>query len=61
MSLRSSHISYMGNLDKLRQISFETKAPRGYTFISAGNPKVTNACKELCRKDGLKIFAVTVG
>lgn len=51
----------MGNLDKLRQISFETKAPPGYTFISAGNPKVTNACKELCRKDGLKIFAVTVG
>ncbi|BCR87006.1 DUF2293 domain-containing protein [Aspergillus chevalieri] len=45
---------------KLRSvISFETKAPPGYTFISAGNPQVTNACKELCRKDGLKIYAVT--
>jgi hypothetical protein len=47
---------------KLRSvISFEAKAPPGYTFIPAGNPHLTTACKELCRKDGLKIFAVSVG
>ncbi|KAF7595740.1 hypothetical protein BBP40_004871 [Aspergillus hancockii] len=45
---------------KLRSvISFEAKAPPGYTFIPAGNPQLTSACKELCRKDGLKVFAVT--
>ncbi|KAG2414146.1 hypothetical protein HFD88_003337 [Aspergillus terreus] len=45
---------------KLRSvISFEAKAPPGYTFIPAGNPHLTTACKELCRKDGLKIFAVS--
>ncbi|OGM43787.1 hypothetical protein ABOM_006910 [Aspergillus bombycis] len=42
-------------------ISFEAKAPPGYTFIPAGNPQLTSACKEVCRKDGLKVFAVTVG
>ncbi|KAE8321040.1 hypothetical protein BDV39DRAFT_25294 [Aspergillus sergii] len=45
---------------KLRSvISFEAKAPPGYTFIPAGNPQLTSACKEICRKDGLKVFAVT--
>ncbi|PWY81776.1 hypothetical protein BO70DRAFT_315045 [Aspergillus heteromorphus CBS 117.55] len=45
---------------KLRSvISFEAKAPPGYTFIPAGNPQLTTACKELCRKDGWKVFAVT--
>ncbi|GFF75783.1 hypothetical protein IFM62136_09157 [Aspergillus lentulus] len=45
---------------KLRSvISFEAKAPPGYTFIPAGNPQLTGACKELCRKDGLKVYAVT--
>ncbi|KAL1967511.1 hypothetical protein VTN77DRAFT_3026 [Rasamsonia byssochlamydoides] len=45
---------------KLRSvISFEAKAPPGYTFIPAGNPQFTSACKEMCRKDGLKVFAVT--
>ncbi|KAE8366675.1 hypothetical protein BDV27DRAFT_124955 [Aspergillus caelatus] len=45
---------------KLRSvISFEAKAPPGYTFIPAGNPQLTSACKEICRKDGLNVFAVT--
>ncbi|KAK2790907.1 hypothetical protein FQN52_005352 [Onygenales sp. PD_12] len=45
---------------KLRSvISFEAKAPPGYTFIPAGNPQFTNACKEMCRKDGLEVFAVS--
>ncbi|WEW55646.1 hypothetical protein PRK78_001078 [Emydomyces testavorans] len=45
---------------KLRSvISFEAKAPPGYTFIPAGNPRFTSACKEICRKDGLKVFTVS--
>lgn len=42
------------------QISFEAKAPPGYTFIPAGNPRFTIACKEVCRKDGLEVFTVSV-
>jgi hypothetical protein len=46
---------------KLRSIIyFEAEAPPGYTFISAGNPKFTSVCKEMCRKHGLQVFAVTV-
>lgn len=45
---------------KLRSvISFEAKAPPGYTFIPAGNPEFTNACKEVCRKEGHKVFTVS--
>ncbi|QKX56456.1 uncharacterized protein TRUGW13939_03561 [Talaromyces rugulosus] len=45
---------------KLRSIIyFEAEAPPGYTFISAGNPKFTSVCKEMCRKHGLQVFAVT--
>ncbi|KAL4877227.1 hypothetical protein BJY04DRAFT_230870 [Aspergillus karnatakaensis] len=45
---------------KLRSvISFETKAPPGYTFISAGDPHFTTTCKELCRRDGMKVYAVS--
>ncbi|KAJ5086312.1 hypothetical protein NUU61_007619 [Penicillium alfredii] len=45
---------------KLRSIiSFEAQAPSGYTFIPAGNPHITTACKERCRKEGLDIFAVS--
>ncbi|KAK2873658.1 hypothetical protein FQN49_002191 [Arthroderma sp. PD_2] len=45
---------------KLRSaISFESKPPPGYTFIPAGNPAFTNGCKELCRKDGFKVYTVS--
>ncbi|KAL1957894.1 hypothetical protein VTO42DRAFT_5459 [Malbranchea cinnamomea] len=45
---------------KLRSvISFEAKAPPGYTFIPAGNPVFTNACKEMCRKEGHKVYTVS--
>ncbi|KAL3469985.1 hypothetical protein BJX99DRAFT_240244 [Aspergillus californicus] len=40
-------------------ISFESKAPPGYTFISAGDPHFTTACKEQCRSGGLKVYAVS--
>ncbi|CAI7642877.1 unnamed protein product [Penicillium manginii] len=42
-------------------ISFEARAPTGYTFIPAGNPHLTTACKERCRKEGSQIYAVSVG
>ncbi|KAJ5160622.1 uncharacterized protein N7482_007626 [Penicillium canariense] len=45
---------------KLRSvICFEAQAPSGYTFIPAGNPLLTTACKERCRKDGLQVYAVS--
>ncbi|CAG8127022.1 unnamed protein product [Penicillium olsonii] len=45
---------------KLRSvICFEAQAPSGYTFIPAGNPQLTTACKERCRNEGLQIHAVS--
>lgn len=44
----------------INQICFEAQAPSGYTFIPAGNPQLTTACKERCRKEGLQIHAVSV-
>ncbi|KAJ5691488.1 hypothetical protein N7488_012223 [Penicillium malachiteum] len=45
---------------KLRSvICFEAKAPTGYTFIPAGNPHLTTACKERCRKENIQIYAVS--
>ncbi|KAJ5129223.1 uncharacterized protein N7515_005262 [Penicillium bovifimosum] len=45
---------------KLRSvICFEAQAPSGYTFIPAGNPLLTTACKERCRAEGLQIHAVS--
>ncbi|KAJ5622825.1 hypothetical protein N7490_011430 [Penicillium lividum] len=40
-------------------LCFEAKAPMGYTFIPAGNPILTTACKERCRKEGSQIHAVS--
>lgn len=42
------------------QVAFSQKAPRGYTFIPAGDPQITNRCKEIAREDGEKVFIVTV-
>ncbi|KAK2731762.1 hypothetical protein FQN57_003176 [Myotisia sp. PD_48] len=45
---------------KLRSvISFETRPPPGYTFITAGNPSFTSGCKELCRKNGSRVYTVS--
>lgn len=56
----SNHYTSVHPILSQEQISFETKPPPGYTFIPAGNPGFTNGCKELCRKDGYKIFTVSV-
>lgn len=42
------------------QLYFEAEPPEGYTFIPAGNPQFTSACKEICRNRGLTVYAVTV-
>ncbi|KAI9753462.1 MAG: hypothetical protein M4579_005146 [Chaenotheca gracillima] len=45
---------------KLRTvISFQAEAPDGYTFIPAGNPRLTQRCKEYSRARGQKIFVVS--
>lgn len=45
----------------VQQLYPEQKAPRGYTFIPAGDPQLTNRCKKLAREDGLTVFIVSVG
>lgn len=42
------------------QVYFEAEPPEGYTFIPAGNPKFTSACKDICRNRGLTVYSVTV-
>ncbi|KAI9849317.1 MAG: hypothetical protein M1837_004777 [Sclerophora amabilis] len=45
---------------KLRTVfSFQAQAPPGYTFIPAGNPRLTQRCKEYSRAKGNKIFIVS--
>ena len=41
-------------------MSFKTEAPPGYTFIAAGDPKLTSKCKELSRTQGLVVYIVSV-
>ena len=43
------------------QGSFETKPPRGYTFVAAGNPSLTKECKDLARQNSARVFVVSVG
>ncbi|KAL2044556.1 hypothetical protein ABVK25_012384 [Lepraria finkii] len=46
--------------NKLRSvISFRAEPPPGYTFITAGNPQLTNALKDFARKDNRKIHQVS--
>ncbi|KAL9108174.1 MAG: hypothetical protein Q9227_007028 [Pyrenula ochraceoflavens] len=45
---------------KLRSVlTFKAEAPRGYTFVQAGNPQVTNVLKEAARQANVQIFAVS--
>ena len=39
---------------------FGTDPPPGYTFIAAGDPDLTRELKEIARRDGKKIYSVTV-
>ena len=42
------------------QISFKTQPPPGYTFIAAGDPDLTKELKDIARRDGKKMYTVTV-
>ncbi|KAF2143855.1 uncharacterized protein K452DRAFT_163397 [Aplosporella prunicola CBS 121167] len=45
---------------KLRSaVSFNDRAPPGYTFIPVGSPELTERCKELCRRRGLEVHIVS--
>ncbi|MCJ1283832.1 hypothetical protein MMC26_003163 [Xylographa opegraphella] len=39
--------------------SSKINPPGGYTFIPAGDPQITNRCKDIARKDGATVFAVS--
>ncbi|KAL9129092.1 MAG: hypothetical protein Q9217_002364 [Psora testacea] len=46
---------------KLRTyLSFDAVAPRGYTFIPAGDPQLTKRCKQLSKKHGMTVHIVSV-
>ncbi|KAL8775627.1 MAG: hypothetical protein Q9209_000123 [Squamulea sp. 1 TL-2023] len=36
-----------------------TDAPSGYTFVAAGDPKITSKCKELSRAQAVKVYIVS--
>lgn len=40
-------------------ISYNAEAPPGYTFVPAGNPELTDDCKEISRTRGLKVYIVS--
>lgn len=40
-------------------LSFKTEAPPGYTFIAAGDPRLTSKCKEISRTQGLVVYIVS--
>ncbi|MCJ1263955.1 hypothetical protein MMC22_003826 [Lobaria immixta] len=40
-------------------LSFNAEAPVGYTFIPAGDPQITNRCKQLAREDGSRVYIVS--
>lgn len=51
---------YMQPAHKVRQLTFHTDPPPGYTFIPAGNPQLTTALKEFAKKGNFKIYSVSV-
>ncbi|KAF2188199.1 hypothetical protein K469DRAFT_566988 [Zopfia rhizophila CBS 207.26] len=40
-------------------LSYTADAPRGYSFVPAGNPDLTEYCKEVCRRRGLNVYIVS--
>ncbi|KAL8938871.1 MAG: hypothetical protein Q9211_003007 [Gyalolechia sp. 1 TL-2023] len=41
-------------------LSFKTEAPPGYTFIAAGDPRLTSKCKEISRSQALAVYIVSL-
>lgn len=60
VGLRSASVTRSKDLQIARKLSFRTEAPPGYTFVAAGDPKITSKCKELSRAQGVKVYIVSV-
>ncbi|KAF4450723.1 hypothetical protein F53441_6166 [Fusarium austroafricanum] len=58
-----SYFEFVENKDKKKKLEFEitTKKtpPPGFEFVPAGNPELTQACKELSREKDAMIFIVS--
>lgn len=48
------------NARSLLQLHTKAKAPEGYTFIPAGDPQLTNRCKQIAKDEGLTVYIVSV-
>ncbi|KAF5672445.1 hypothetical protein FHETE_3748 [Fusarium heterosporum] len=59
-----SYFEFVENKDKKKKLEFQitTKKtpPPGFEFVPAGNPQLTQACKELSREKDAMIFIVSV-
>lgn len=42
------------------KLSFKTQPPTGYTFVAAGDPRLTAKCKDISRAQGLTVYIVSV-
>ncbi|KAL9047474.1 MAG: hypothetical protein Q9206_006751, partial [Seirophora lacunosa] len=40
-------------------VSFRTQAPLGYTFVAAGDPRLTSKCKDIARAQSLTVYIVS--
>ncbi|KAL8641037.1 MAG: hypothetical protein Q9228_002109 [Teloschistes exilis] len=40
-------------------LSFKTQPPTGYTFVAAGDPRLTAKCKDISRAQGLTVYIVS--
>ncbi|KAL9008042.1 MAG: hypothetical protein Q9173_006794 [Seirophora scorigena] len=41
-------------------VSFRTQAPLGYTFVAAGDPRLTAKCKDIARAQALTVYIVSI-
>lgn len=48
------------HLHKPIKLSFQTQPPTGYTFVAAGDPRLTAKCKDISRAQGLTVYIVSV-
>ncbi len=60
VGLRSLSLKKSQDLLVASKLSFRTEAPPGYTFVAAGDPKITLKCKELARAQAVKVYIVSV-
>jgi hypothetical protein len=42
------------------QLTYAANAPKGFGFVPAGHPEITEWCKEQCRQRNLDVHVVSV-